>query len=463
MKAQVICRVRHGTTLTFNIRGDEAVVGREPGMAVSVPMEGVSRQHARILWDGKFYWIEDLKSTNGTFLNGQPVEREKLRHLDVITLGKKLDMVFVVRAAAQAVTRLGIIRAALSFDAPDALPYEMGVGEVTLGRSPTCNIVSESGVVSKLHAKIERTADQLLLQDLGSSNGTYVNGVRVMTAFLQDADVVSLGGVDNYRATVEMGEITSSSGSRPSPAPTPAPEGPRPQFSSEWKTRFEWDSSELQALQDFQRQMIEKSVPGPRGTTKPLGTIRPNLMASPAGPQPASPAPVAPKPASAPAASRPAAAPKSGPPPQPPTPPARPELPTVRPTSAKLVAPRPPSPLPAPAPPPAPAPSAIGAESGRVTEVRLTGPGFALVATETGAHDLGRAKDAGLRVNNPTVSRQHARVIISDDRSVVYLQDMGGANGTLLNGVAIDKLQMLSHGDVIRIGDVQLTVALKRA
>ena len=72
----------------------------------------------------------------------------------------------------------------------------IAAGEVTLGRAPSNNIVAESTAVSKVHARIERTLDQLMLEDLGSANGTYVNGARVMTAFLQDGDVLSLAGVE---------------------------------------------------------------------------------------------------------------------------------------------------------------------------------------------------------------------------------------------------------------------------
>jgi pSer/pThr/pTyr-binding forkhead associated (FHA) protein len=95
--------------------------------------------------------------------------------------------------------------------------------------------------------------------------------------------------------------------------------------------------------------------------------------------------------------------------------------------------------------------------------VRLTGSGYDLVAAESGAHNLGRAKDAPLRIDHPTVSRKHARIIISDDRSVAYLQDTGGANGTILNGVALQELKPLNEGDRIRIGEVELLVALRRA
>jgi pSer/pThr/pTyr-binding forkhead associated (FHA) protein len=98
-----------------------------------------------------------------------------------------------------------------------------------------------------------------------------------------------------------------------------------------------------------------------------------------------------------------------------------------------------------------------------ILELRLVAEGFDLVVRETGAHDLGRANDAVLRVNHPTVSRKHARIILSDDRSIAYLQDAGGANGTRLNGKALDKLAPLSEGDQVGIGEVELKVSLRRA
>ena len=98
-----------------------------------------------------------------------------------------------------------------------------------------------------------------------------------------------------------------------------------------------------------------------------------------------------------------------------------------------------------------------------IQEVRLTAPGFDVAASETGAHELGRSSDAELRINHPTVSRKHARIIIGDDRTIAYIQDAGGANGTRLNGTSIEKLAPLSDGDTVGIGEVDLKVALKRA
>jgi pSer/pThr/pTyr-binding forkhead associated (FHA) protein len=46
MNAQVVCHPRAGVTLTFKLKDQDALLGRDPANTVSVPVEGVSRQHA---------------------------------------------------------------------------------------------------------------------------------------------------------------------------------------------------------------------------------------------------------------------------------------------------------------------------------------------------------------------------------------------------------------------------------
>src|SRR4029450_2638637 len=134
MKAEIRARLRKGRPARFDVKADGSVLGRDDAAAVSIPLDGVSREHARIQWDGKGWWLEDLKSTNGTFVNGEKVLREKLQHLDGISLARKADLVFLLRSldAAAPVTRPGVVRAAL-VEAEDGTVHEIPVGDVTLG------------------------------------------------------------------------------------------------------------------------------------------------------------------------------------------------------------------------------------------------------------------------------------------------------------------------------------------
>jgi len=66
---------------------------------------------------------------------------------------------------------------------------------IEIGRDPSNAIVLESDPgVSRKHAAIIRQGAACVVQDLGSTNGTYVNGVRVQSAALNPGDVVHFGG-----------------------------------------------------------------------------------------------------------------------------------------------------------------------------------------------------------------------------------------------------------------------------
>ncbi|MDA1194448.1 MAG: sigma 54-interacting transcriptional regulator [Planctomycetota bacterium] len=67
---------------------------------------------------------------------------------------------------------------------------------------------------------------------------------------------------------------------------------------------------------------------------------------------------------------------------------------------------------------------------------------------------LGRSQDADLQVFDETASRKHARIRVTPGR--VWLEDLGSANGTELNGEAVDGEAALFDGDVIGIGHVRL-------
>ncbi|MGQ0614046.1 MAG: protein kinase domain-containing protein [Planctomycetaceae bacterium] len=71
------------------------VAGRSPELDVPLPTISASREHFRLgrLKDGG-WGLEDLGSTNGTFLNGQQIKSARIKHKDTITIGKDCTIVF---------------------------------------------------------------------------------------------------------------------------------------------------------------------------------------------------------------------------------------------------------------------------------------------------------------------------------------------------------------------------------
>jgi diguanylate cyclase (GGDEF)-like protein len=65
-------------------------IGRSSRSDLPIDQESISRHHARISWDGTRHVIEDLGSTNGTFVNDQTVKRKDLTDGDQIKLGRSI-------------------------------------------------------------------------------------------------------------------------------------------------------------------------------------------------------------------------------------------------------------------------------------------------------------------------------------------------------------------------------------
>lgn len=71
------------------VNGERLTIGRRRSDLVLADPE-VSSQHAEIVFTGSSYVLRDLKSTNGTFLNGEPIDEKTLIHGDEVSIGQTL-------------------------------------------------------------------------------------------------------------------------------------------------------------------------------------------------------------------------------------------------------------------------------------------------------------------------------------------------------------------------------------
>jgi pSer/pThr/pTyr-binding forkhead associated (FHA) protein len=91
---------------------DEYVIGREAPADLVVPLPRISRRHALITRRGSDYYLMDLGSRNGTFVNGQPVGNEprRLQDRDELVLGGSITFRFHDPSETLAGPRLGRLK-----------------------------------------------------------------------------------------------------------------------------------------------------------------------------------------------------------------------------------------------------------------------------------------------------------------------------------------------------------------
>lgn len=94
MQAVLVMFRSDGERRSFSIARDMTVVGRREDCDLRIPLGEVSRKHCRLVRDGESLRLEDLGSSNGTFLNGQRVQEYVLQPGDSIQVG---PVVFVLQ------------------------------------------------------------------------------------------------------------------------------------------------------------------------------------------------------------------------------------------------------------------------------------------------------------------------------------------------------------------------------
>ncbi len=107
MTAQFQLVMRQGPTpgATFSLEGDQLIIGRDSSSGVAINDAEVSRKHARLSFQGGKYVLEDLGSTNGTFVNGQRLASPVvLKSGDVISFGEQIMLMYEALSADSGAT-----------------------------------------------------------------------------------------------------------------------------------------------------------------------------------------------------------------------------------------------------------------------------------------------------------------------------------------------------------------------
>lgn len=192
--------------------GDSCSIGRAPTNDVPLESEaGASRRHVQIMKLAKSYELTDLGSTNGTKVNGKKVQRHRLEHGDRIDIGEtslrwaerddddEIDIEDEIslgddtpqrKPAAAAGDQSYLVFAG---GERDGKRIQLDKQRTTFGRRSSNTVAIESAAVSGYHCEITREGGSYVLRDLGSTNGTMLDGDPVTEIALQHGGRIRVG------------------------------------------------------------------------------------------------------------------------------------------------------------------------------------------------------------------------------------------------------------------------------
>ena len=199
----------------FVLDGDHVLIGRAAACDIVLTDDTVSRSHARVERRGDAFVVEDLGTANGTRVNGARVDRKTLSPGDVITMGKSTlrfesgeaaSDVEVTSIATEAELDTVLSETTVTVRLHNASQpslvahYRDRTWEVpisgdalTIGRHPTNDVVVDTPSASRHHARVERRRDTVVVKDLDTRNGTWVNEVRVTERVLTEGATIRIG------------------------------------------------------------------------------------------------------------------------------------------------------------------------------------------------------------------------------------------------------------------------------
>ncbi len=194
----------------------EIRIGRRTDIEVPLPYPVLSGLHARLTRGEAGWQVEDLGSTNGTRLNGEPLAAHQPRPIGPggqIALGP-ITLVFdgpapSVRGSERTASIARRLVADLLAGSPDAGAPVLALADgvppcpplrlaamdrrYVIGRGETCDMRLPSDEVSREHAALLRRWDGVIVQDLGSKNGISVNDRTGGELRMRDGDLLRIG------------------------------------------------------------------------------------------------------------------------------------------------------------------------------------------------------------------------------------------------------------------------------
>ncbi|MCB1693963.1 MAG: FHA domain-containing protein [Pseudomonadales bacterium] len=180
-------------------------IGKGDANDIVIDEAGVNGFHADLKVDGDDVVITDVNTATGTIVNGEKITgATQLKAGDVINIGGvELEVQEDQGGASKTLVLSGTALmemgqgcwSLIADSGPEKGQIIPVMDRIEIGRALECDISILEPALSRKHAELELIGDDLLVRDLGSVNGTYVNGSKVDEVRLNDRDVLQFGKI----------------------------------------------------------------------------------------------------------------------------------------------------------------------------------------------------------------------------------------------------------------------------
>lgn len=219
---KLILNFKESTLKEYPMDKDVFTIGRKPENDIQIDNPVVSGKHARVFKEGRKVIVEDLGSTNGTFVNKKKISKTELKHKDIVFIGKHtivflsddpvaqleasaaeeddLDATMVLQTKAHAkmtgASKAGLGGLTVIEGSADKTEYELTARLSTIGKAETSTIKIKGLLAPKTAALINRGNNGYVIAPPGSGAKITINGQPLAGRRpLKDGDILELYGL----------------------------------------------------------------------------------------------------------------------------------------------------------------------------------------------------------------------------------------------------------------------------
>lgn len=212
----------HGEHPDIILETGQYTIGGDNAADITIEDKGLADIHATIMVEGSDYSVSVPNEASLVSINGKLIKDKKEVRSGDLLIASQVHMRLIDTATDDASPDDGKTRIRM------ALPQFIlrGVsgayfgktyplrGTTTIGRHSDCHICINTEGVSRRHLQIDADATGLVIKDLDSSNGTYVNGEKIDSRELQVGDEIRIDNIRFLVQTPGMGDPTLDAGKK---------------------------------------------------------------------------------------------------------------------------------------------------------------------------------------------------------------------------------------------------------